>query len=215
MAKDPTPPKPVHEMPPAPPEGTYKDTPDWEKIVYSNERIQKWLHGEINLKALAGISGPEMIEMAVLGFKMYEQARYEDAATVFRGLINLDGRQPYYHSALGATLLALEDLDRAEMCFNVAIGLNKNELAAYVNRGEVYLRKGKLLEAAQDFKTAIDLDPQRKDPLSVRARMLALATLNALREAQSKRAAGGGAEKAQAPAKTTAKKASSKGSKKK
>ena len=50
-------------------------------------------------------------------------------------------------------------------------------------RGEVYLRQGKILEAARDFKRAVDLDPENRDPLTRRARLLAAAALQTLEAA--------------------------------
>jgi tetratricopeptide (TPR) repeat protein len=79
--------------------------------------------------------------------------------------------------------LARENLEKAEELFNEAIRLNPKEIAAYVNRGEVFLRQGKILEAARDFKRAVDLDPENRDPLTRRARLLAAAALQALEAA--------------------------------
>ena len=93
-------------------------------------------------------------------------------------------------TALGAVHLAKENLDVAMNCFNAAIALNEKEIASYVNRGEVYLRLGKVMEAAQDFKRAVDLDPTGKDPLVHRARVLAAAALESARPAHPSRAAG-------------------------
>src|SRR5687767_377368 len=93
-------------------------TPDWEKILYAPERIEKWLKGEITLQELNAISGPEMLEMAVIGFSMYEQGRYEEAKVVFQGLCTLDPKEGYYRTALGAVYLAQEDLENAELAFN-------------------------------------------------------------------------------------------------
>ena len=159
-------------------------TPNWEQILYAPERVEKWIKGEITLRELSAVSGPEMLEMAVIGFSMYEQGKYEEAKVVFQGLISLDPKEGYYVTALGAVHLAQENLYDAEMCFNAAIKLNAKEIASYVNRGEVYLRQGKILEAAQDFKRAVDLDPENKDPLSQRARILAAAALETLEAAQ-------------------------------
>ena len=68
-----------------------------------------------------------------------------------------------------------------------ALKANPNEIASYVNRGEVFLRQGKVLEAAQDFKKAVDLDPQGKDPLTQRARVLAAAALETIEAAQEEK----------------------------
>ncbi|MBI3186068.1 MAG: tetratricopeptide repeat protein [Myxococcales bacterium] len=166
----------------------------------------------MTLQELSAISGPEMLEMAVIGFSMYEQGKYDDARVVFQGLSTLDPKEGYYRTALGAVFLAQENLEAAEDCFNQAIKLNASEIASYVNRGEVYLRQGKILEAAQDFKRAVDLDPENKDPLSQRARILAAAALETLEaaraEALNQQASGKAAAKS--PSKPAAKPASAK-----
>jgi tetratricopeptide (TPR) repeat protein len=160
-------------------------TPDWDKKLYTPDRIQAWMRGDMSLKDLHALSGPEMLEMAVIGFNMYEQGKYEEARVIFEGLTSLDPKEPYYVTALGAVHLARENLDTAMNCFNRAISLNAKEIAAFVNRGEVYLRQGKVMEAAQDFKTAVDLDPTGKNQLVHRARVLAAAALEAIESAQS------------------------------
>ncbi len=174
-------------------------TENWEAILYSPDRVEKWLHGEMTLRELNAVTGPEMLQLALIGFRFYEEGKYEEAKTIFHGLVTLDPKESYYQSALGAVYLALDDLEQAERFCNQAIGLNGKEIASYVNRGEVYLRKGLVLEAAQDFKKAVDLDPQGKDPLTSRARVLAAAALETIEQAQAD--AGGGEKKgAKAPA---------------
>lgn len=154
-----------------------------EETLYTPERVAAWVRGEITLAELSAVSGPEMLEMAVVGYSMYEQGRYEDARVIFSGLCALDPKEGYYRTALGAVYLALDDLRRAEDMFNQAVRLNDREIASYVNRGEVYLRQGKILEAAKDFKRAVDLDPHSRDPITQRARVLAAAALQTLQAA--------------------------------
>ncbi|HEY3452446.1 MAG TPA: tetratricopeptide repeat protein [Myxococcales bacterium] len=155
---------------------------DWKQVLYTEDRVKKWAKGEMTLAELDGISGPEMLEMAVTGFAMYEQGRYREAKVIFEGLAALDPTESYYRTALGAVYLAQDKLDEASAEFDAAIKLNKKDIAALVNRGEVRLRKGQLLEAAEDFKSAVDLDPENKDPLSLRARALAAAALETLKQ---------------------------------
>ncbi len=155
-------------------------SPNWEQDVYTPERIERWLKGEITLQELSVVTGPEMLEMAVIGFSMYEQGKYPEAEVIFRGLASLNSKESYYRTALGAVFLAQDDLPSAEACFDEAIGMNTKDMASFVNRGEVYLRQGKILEAAQDFKSAVDLDPENKDPMSQRARALAAAALESI-----------------------------------
>lgn len=188
-------------------QGKKEVTPDWEKVLYAPERVEKWLKGEMTMRQLHAISGPEMLEMAIVGFSMYEQGKYDEAAVIFQGLNALDPYESYYLTALGAVYLAQEDLEFAMKCFNQAIKLNEKEIASYVNRGEVFLRQGKVLEAAQDFKKAVDLDPEGKDPLTHRARLLAAAALETIEGVQKGaiNAEGKPVKQAAAPAKPAAK----------
>jgi len=159
---------------------TTSSAKDWKKLLYTEERVTKWAKGEMTLAELDGVSGPEMMEMAITGFSMYEQGRYREAKVIFDGLAALDPTESYYRTALGAVFLAQEQLDQALAQFDKALELNAKDVAALVNRGEVRLRKGQLFDAAEDFKHAVDLDPENKDPLSLRARALAAAALETL-----------------------------------
>jgi tetratricopeptide (TPR) repeat protein len=163
-------------------------TPDYEKVLYTPERVEKWLKGELSLQQLTAISGPEMLQMAMIGFRMYEQGRYGEAKMIFQGLITLDPKESYFLTALGAVFLAEDDLDQAKRYLDQSIAVNPKELAAFVNRGEVHLRQGKVLEAAQDFMKAVELDPKAKDPLTMRAKVLAAAALETIEASQKKEA---------------------------
>lgn len=68
-------------------------TPEWEKVLYTTDRIQAWMKGDMSLKDLHAISGPEMLEMAIIGFQMYEQGKYEEARVIFEGLTSLDPKE--------------------------------------------------------------------------------------------------------------------------
>lgn len=175
-------------------------TPGWEKKLYTAERADMVRQGKMSLRDYHAINGPEMLQMALIGFRMYEQGRYNEAKTIFSGLITLDPMEAYYHTALGAVFLAEEELDRARQYFDVAIGLNPKEVAPYVNRGEVNLRDGKILEAAQDFAKAVELDPKFEDPLTQRARVLAAAALEMIEGAEKQGAAEKQGKKEAAPA---------------
>lgn len=152
--------------------------------VQTPENLQRYLRGEVTIAELAGISGPELLEMAVVGFRMYQQGKLEEAKVVFQGLASLEPREAYFATALGAIYLAQEDLQQARKYFDVAIKLNPKDVSAHVNRGEVFLRMGNMDEAAQDFARVLDLDPQSKDPLTARARALVQATHETMTLAQ-------------------------------
>ena len=192
------------KQPNNPAAGDLEVTPDWEKVLYSTERIRLWMMGDLTLQELNAISGPEMLSMAMIGFQLYEQGKLDEAKVIFLGLNALDHSEPYYLTALGAVFLAKEELDSALHCFNEAIKLNNKEIASYVNRGEVFLRQGKILEAAQDFKAAVDLDPKGLDPLTHRARVLAAAALEMIEQAQKEGDGGDEPKKSKPAAKSVA-----------
>lgn len=132
----------------------------------------------------SGTTGPELLERAMEGFELYEQGDYESARLVFEELSEKDPAEAYYRTALGAIFLAEDELEAALENFNLALTLNAKDSAALVNRGEVHLRLGNIVEAAQDFARAVDLDPENKDPLTMRARLLAAAALETVEAAQ-------------------------------
>lgn len=152
---------------------------------YSTERMRQYLGGDLTARDFHQVSGPQMLAMAVWGFQQYDSGRYAEAQAMFETLISLDAKEPYYRIAAGATYLAQEDLEKAEKAFTRAIELSQTEASAYVNRGEVYLRTGRIALAARDFKSAIDLDASKKDPLTQRARLLSAAALDILRKAKA------------------------------
>lgn len=164
-------------------------TADWKNLLYNETRRGMLEEGKMNLKEYHAMSGPEMLQIALIGFRMYEQGKYADAKTIFGGLIALDPLEAYYHSALGVVHLAEEDLEQARAYLSTAISINPKEIAPYVNRGEVNLREGKILEAAEDFAAAVKLDPEYKDPLTNRARVLAAAALEMIEKVQKDDAA--------------------------
>ncbi|WP_309892436.1 tetratricopeptide repeat protein [Archangium sp.] len=130
------------------------------------------------------LSGPEKLERAMTGFQAYEQGRYTDARDVFLDLVERDPTEGYYRTALGAISLAMDDLDSALEHLDAALRLNSQDTAALVNRGEVHLRLGNIMTGARDFALAVAMDPENKDPLTERARLLAAAALQSAEEAQ-------------------------------
>lgn len=167
------------------PAPTAPEVPAWKKALYAPERVAKFVKGEMTLQELHGITGPEMLEMAVTGYTMYEQGQYKQAKVIFQGLAALDPKEAYYRTALGAVFLAEGALDEAVRALDEAVSLDNKDLAAFVNRGEAYLRQGDIIKAATDFKKAIALDPQGKDPLTRRAKALAAAVLKSIEEAEA------------------------------
>jgi tetratricopeptide (TPR) repeat protein len=151
-----------------------------KKEIATPSRVDQVFSGQITWQEFYGLSDEELGEMARIGFTMYEQGQYNKARAIFEGLRELDRTESYYSTALGALHLAEGALDEAVKETSHAIQINPKDLAAYVNRGEAYLRKAQPVEAAKDFAKALSLDPQGQDPLTRRARALAAATLRSV-----------------------------------
>ncbi|HEX8823338.1 MAG TPA: tetratricopeptide repeat protein [Archangium sp.] len=136
-------------------------------------------------------SKPDLLLLSMQGFQMYEQGRYDEARDIFAKLTLQDPAEGYYRTALGATCLAVDALDEALIHFDEALRLDAADTAALINRGEVHLRLGNIMQAAKDFARVVALDPEQKDPLTERARLLAVATLQSAEEAQLESVGGG------------------------
>jgi type III secretion system low calcium response chaperone LcrH/SycD len=186
-------PKPIHPDVPITSTGQVISspvTPNWQKVLYTPERSEKYLSGEMNLRSFHAISGPEMLQMAQIAFNLYSSGRYTEAETMFNGLIALEPTEAYYHTALGCVYMAQDEYEKAKEQFDHALALDPKELASYLNRGEVHLRLGNVMEAANDLKACVDLDKTGKDPLAMRARVLAAAALELIEGAQGADAKG-------------------------
>ncbi len=186
----------------------------WEAEAYSPERLQAVVEDRMTLRELHRFSGEEMRQMASVGYQLYEQGRFKEAKIVFEGLSVLDPQETYYLSAVGAIYVAEENLPMAEQVFNAALTINPKDTSAYVNRGEVYLRQGKLVEAAADLKKVVELDPEVKDPMTLRARALAQVALEGFARAKAE-VAGGKKPAAEKPKSAPAKSGPTKGAPKK
>lgn len=155
-------------------------TPEWKELLYAPARVERWVRGEITLEQLSHVSGEELLELAASGHAAFEAGRFAEARAIFRGLAALAPDEPYHRTALAAVALAEGDLETAERQLDEAIRLNEHEVAAYLNRGELYLRQGRVREATEALHRAIALSADDRDPLTLRARALAEAALEKL-----------------------------------
>ncbi len=123
---------------------------------FTEENFKKFLFGKITWAQLEGMTMEQAYAIAEFGYTMYQQGRYKDARTLFEGLVIGNPYDPYFHAMLGAI--------------------------SYVNRGELLLQHGEFEYAMEDLKAAIELDPEGKNPASLRARALAAATAAVIKE---------------------------------
>jgi tetratricopeptide (TPR) repeat protein len=180
--------------------------------TFTQENLEKFIMGEITWAELEGMSMEEAYAIADLGYTLFEQGRYDDAQTVYEGLVIGNPYDAYFHTMLGAIYAKKNMHEEAAEEYSIAIELDPKNISAYVNRGELLLQHGEFEYAMDDLKAAIDLDPKAENPSGIRARALAAATAAIIKEVLEKKGkstdgkapAGKPAEKGKAPAKPAA-----------
>jgi tetratricopeptide (TPR) repeat protein len=140
--------------------------------TFSPDRVEKFIMGNLTLGQLYGITIEEAYSIAEIGYTMMEQGRLKDAQTVFQGLVISNPYDGYFHAVLGSIYQKLGMVEGAIEEYTLAIGLDPANVEAHVNRGELLISKGNFIQAAGDFKKAIDLDPDGENPVANRARAL-------------------------------------------
>lgn len=172
--------------------------------TFTQENLEKFIMGEITWAELEGMSMEEAYAIADLGYTLFEQGRYDDAQTVYEGLVIGNPYDAYFHTMLGAIYAKKNMHEEAAEEYSIAIELDPKNISALVNRGELLLQHGEFEYAMEDLKKAIDLDPKAENPSGIRARALAAATAAIIKEVMEKKGKGGelkaGAKPAAKPA---------------
>jgi len=122
-----------------------------------NRLDEDWVNGRGSLGAAAAWTSEEIRLIADLGFALAEYGRNEEALIIFEGLAAVAPASAYFQSALGSLLLRLGELERAETHLTAALAADPQDLAALVNRGELYMRQEQRDLAIRDFLTLLEL----------------------------------------------------------
>ena len=146
--------------------------------AFNPARIRAFLEGRITLGDLEGITKQEQYQMAEVGHSYLSSGKFDEAKTVFEGLLALDPFDAYFHTVLGSISQQNDDLEEAEKRYSRALEINPFFATAMANRGEIRVMQGRLTEGTEDLIKAVQADPQAKEPATVRAQ----ATLKVLRE---------------------------------
>ncbi len=142
----------------------------------TKDELEKVLVNGGRLKDVFKLSDTDLMTLAIVGYELFNQGKFDDARIVFQGLNALGHEDSFVQTALGTLAARDGELDRAIDYFNKALLRDPEDLTALTNRAEVYLKKNCFDQAATDLKMAIDLDPNEESPMSSRARVLAMVT---------------------------------------
>lgn len=165
---------------------TAKAPEDAGTVAFDPRLVRQYILGNITLGEMEGIDKETQYKLAERGFALMEEGQLEQAEEVMKGLIALDPYDSYFHTVLGSIHQRSQRLDDAVEEYSRALQTNPFNTAALANRGEIRFNQGKLAEASDDLRKAIESDPKGEEAAGIRARMLAQAVGRAL-EAQPKK----------------------------
>ncbi|HRC85665.1 MAG TPA: hypothetical protein PK413_08660 [Thermoanaerobaculia bacterium] len=138
-------------------------------VAYNPKKLRDFVLGRITLGELEGIGKKAQYELAETGYAYLAENLLDKARRIFRGLALLDPYDAYFQLALGWIAQRENQLEEAEGYFSRSLEINPYSAPALAGRGEVRLRRGKLLEAAQDLTGAVREDPEVRQPATSRA----------------------------------------------
>lgn len=151
--------------------------------------LEQLARGETTWAAALGLTRTEVYGIAHAAHRLLGLGQIELARKIVESLIVLNPQDGYFHAFLGAIRGQEGDEDAALRHYNDAITRDGKNLAARVNRAELYLRRGQLEAALGDLTAATRIDPEGKTPLGKRAVGLARGTASAMHDALGHRKA--------------------------
>lgn len=149
--------------------------PTPERRKHLIEMLYRFLEDKTSLAELKGITRRQLYQLAEAGHIKFRHGRIDEAEKIFRGLLVLDHRNAYFHAMMGAIHQKGQRNVEAIVEYSQALRLNRRDVSSLVNRGEIYLRHKNYRRAAEDFRSAILLDPSGLNLWANRARSLVIA----------------------------------------
>jgi Flp pilus assembly protein TadD len=145
--------------------------------------MRAFLQGDIVMADLYEMSRQELFDIAAQGQLFFDTGKFDEAATVFEGLVALDPYEGSFHTGLGAVYQQRNKLEEACIEYDRAIALNENDLAARCNRAEIRVQERNFDAAANDIKEIALRDPEGSSGHSQRAKVLAMALASMAQQA--------------------------------
>lgn len=125
--------------------------------IEREDLTKDWLDGRISLGAAADWNKDEIRIISEIAYALAQQGVYEEAITLFEGLLAIAPATAYFQAALGALHLRQKNLSRAIFHLDAALKIEENDVLSLVNRGEAHLLGGKTAEARRDLEKALQI----------------------------------------------------------
>ena len=145
------------------------------EIQIPPELADRLMQGDINLAEFLGLTRGTLYAIAEVGYQMLTSGKLDQAKQIYKGLVAADPYDSVFHCHLAAAHHKLGEIDEAREEYTKALKFNNTNIDALSGRGEIHYNQGKLSDAFNDLKHAIELDPEGKIASSVRARAIMLA----------------------------------------
>jgi len=117
----------------------------------------------LHLRAAADLDPPEQelpIIFSYTGVCLKEMERYGDAIEVLKKAEHLDRERADIHNLMGFCYFKLKEHEKAIECFQKVLALNPGSGIDYANIASNYRDMGKVDEAVQYYRLALELDPE-------------------------------------------------------
>lgn len=155
-------------------------SPDPERKKLITEILHAFGKRKISFASLVQLDRKKLRQVAEMGYVKLRHGRFDEARKIFEVLTFIDHKNYFHHLSLAGAYQKMRRYVDAAFQYSEVLKLNKDNLNALVNRGEVFLRTRNYRKAAEDFREAILADQLGKDRYSNRARSLVIAIKRSL-----------------------------------
>lgn len=139
---------------------------------FSREAAERLATGQSTLAEFMGLGRERLYEIANTAYGLMNAGKLEEAHVIYSGLVAADPFDSVFRCHLGAVELRRGRVAEAAAEFDAALRFNRANADALAGRGEARLRLGRIVEAVEDLRAAVALDPPALRPSTIRARAL-------------------------------------------
>lgn len=150
-------------------------SPEPGRKKFLTEVLEAYAKRQLSFADVSKMDRNQMKKVAEQGFVKLKHGRYEEARKTFEILSFVDHKNYFHRLALGGAYQKLNKNIDAAFQYGECLKYDPDNTNALVNRGEIFLKHQNFKKAAEDFRSAIQIDKEGKDLFSNRARSLVIA----------------------------------------